>query len=66
MKKNNTPREFYVDFDITVSKRIYVTATSPEEAAKIAQEKVDKDPYTYARNCDCYVCSEITDCDEDI
>lgn len=58
-------KKFYVDVDITMSKRIYVDAENEEEARKIANESVKKEAFYYARHADAYVFHEITDIYED-
>ena len=58
-------KHYVVDMDITVSKRVYVAATSAEEAMRIAKEEVDSDPYNYAWNCDAFVSSTAIDANED-
>ena len=58
-------KEFTVDVDITVSKRIYVDAENEEDAKKKVNEMVKNQPYNYYTKADAYVCHEITDCNED-
>ena len=57
-------KEFTVDVDITVSKRIYVKAENEEEA-KAKVEEMMKYPHYYYTKADAYVCHEITDVCED-
>ena len=57
-------KEFTVDVDITVSKRIYVEAENEEEA-KAKVEEMMKYPHYYYTKADAYVCHEITDVCED-
>lgn len=58
-------KKFFIDVDITMSKRIYVDAENEEDARKIANESVKKEAFYYARHADAYVSHEITDVDED-
>jgi hypothetical protein len=55
-------KEYAVDIDITMSCRVYVEAESEEEAKKLAYEKVDSDPYYYARRAANYVSHVVFDC----
>lgn len=54
-------KEFAVDVDITVSKRIYVDAENEEEARKKADEDVRKYAQYYYTRADAYVSHEIID-----
>lgn len=55
-------KEYAVDIDITMSCRVYVEAESEEEAKKLAYEKVNNDPYYYARRANSsYVGHEVID-----
>jgi hypothetical protein len=58
-------KEFAVDVDITVSKRIYVDAENEDDARKQVEEKVRNYPYYYYTKADAYVSHEITDINED-
>lgn len=58
-------KNYCVDVDITISKRIYVDAENEEEAKKIVDEKVKKYPHYYYTKADAYVSHEITDVCED-
>ena len=58
-------KEFTVEVDITVSKRIYVEAENEEEAEKKVNEMVRNNPGDYYTKANAYVCHEITDCYED-
>ena len=58
-------KEFTVDVDITMSKRIYVEAENEEQAKTIVGNWLGDDPYYYAKTADAYVCHEITDVCED-
>lgn len=52
-------KEYAVDIDITMSCRVYVGAENEEEAKKLANEKVNDDPYYYARLATNYVGHEV-------
>ena len=54
-------KSYRIFMDITISKAICVDAENEEDAMKIAEKRVDKEPYYYAGNADSYVSSEITD-----
>ena len=54
-------KEFAVDVDITVSKRIYVNAENEEEAKKKVDEEVGKYAHYFYTRADAYVSHEITD-----
>lgn len=55
-------KTYEVDIDITMSCRVYVEAENEEEAKKLAKEKVNNDPYYYARSSSaCYVGSDVVD-----
>lgn len=54
-------KSYNVFMDITISKSISIEANSEEEAMKIAEERVNKEPYYYAGCADSYVSSEIID-----
>lgn len=56
-------KQFAVDIDITMSKRIYVDAESEEQARALAEEKM-KDPYYYTK-AGAYVSHEIIDINEE-
>lgn len=58
-------KQYEVDVDITVSKRIFVSASNEEEAKRKANEFLKKDPYYYARTLDAVVGHEIIDVNED-
>jgi len=58
-------KEFTVDVDITVSKKIYVYAENEEDAKKKVNEMVKNYPHYYYTKADAYVCHEITDVYED-
>ena len=58
-------KEFTVEVDITVLKRIYVEAENGEDAKKKANEYIKKEALYFASHADAYVCHEITDVYED-
>ena len=58
-------KEYAVDIDITMSCRVYVEAESEEEAKNLANEKVNNDPYYYARRATNYVSHDVIDCNVD-
>lgn len=58
-------KEFAVDVDITISKRIYVDAENEEQAKAIVNDKVKNYPHYYYTKADAYVCHEITDVTEE-
>lgn len=58
-------KNYVVDVDITVSKRIYVVASNEEEAKRKANEFFEKDPYYYARTMDAIVGHKIIDVNEE-
>ena len=57
-------KEYAVEIDITVSKRIYVEAESEEQAKEIVREKM-KYPHYYYSKADAFVNYEITDINEE-
>ena len=59
-------RLYFVDIDMTLSKRCWVDAESEEDAKRIALERVAKDPYYHAR-LGAFIDAKVTDCfiDED-
>ena len=57
-------KEYAVDVDITVSKRIYVEAESEEQAKELVDEMM-KYPHYYYTKADAYVGHEITDINEE-
>ncbi len=58
-------KNYVVDVDITVSKRIYVVASNEEEAKRKANEFFEIDPFYYAENLDAIVGHKIIDVNED-
>ncbi len=57
-------KQYAVDVDITMSKRIYVDAESEEAAKVIVNNWMQDDPYYYAKDADAYVKHEVTDVTE--
>ena len=58
-------KQFEVDVDITMSKRISVEAESEEHAKAIVNGWMKYNPYEYAHSFDAYVKHEITDVNEE-
>lgn len=48
-------KQFSVDVDITMSKRVYVEAETEEEAMELVDGLIDCNPYGYTSELDCYV-----------
>lgn len=57
-------KEYAIDIDITVSKRIYVDAENEEQAKEIVRDKM-KYPHYYYTKADACVGYEITDINEE-
>lgn len=55
---------YEVRVDITVTKTLYTSAESEEEAERIIKEKLDKDPYYDAKTMDAVLGYEIIEVDE--
>ena len=58
-------KQFEVDVDITMSKRLRVEAESEEHAKAIVNGWMKYNPYEYAHDFDAYVEHEITDVNEE-
>ena len=58
-------KQFEVDVDITMSKRIYVDAENEDEAREKVEQRMKENPYEYAHSFDAYVKHEITDVNEE-
>lgn len=58
-------KQFEVDIDITMSKRIYVDAENEDEAREKVENNMKENPYQYAYDFAAYVSHEITDVNED-
>ena len=57
-------KEFCVSVDFTMSKNVYVEASSAEEAMAKVEEMVSRNPYVYTSNFSHYVQHEIIDAEE--
>jgi hypothetical protein len=55
---------YFVDTDVTISVRMWVSADSEEEAQKEALERIKRDTMYYTQR-GAYVGAEVTDCYED-
>lgn len=53
-------KQFAVDIDITMSKRVYVDAVDETQARLIADNLIPDDPFYYAGSADTYVKHEVT------
>lgn len=53
--------EWYIDMDITITKRIFVKAESEEQARETAMDLYKEDPFGWARCPDAVIDAEITD-----
>lgn len=53
-------KNFDVDVDITMSKRLHVVAESEDDALSIVERMFSKNPYDVAYGFDAYVGHEIT------
>jgi len=58
-------KNYAVDVDITVSKRIYVDAENEDDARKQVEEKLRNYPHYYYTKADSYISHKITDVEED-
>lgn len=61
-------KQFAIDVDFRVTKRIYVDAENEEQAEKLAKEKLDSNPYQYCTtpdSCTDYDICEVSECEED-
>lgn len=58
-------KNFVVDVDFVMSKRIQVQAESEEQARTIFERLLKEDPYDYARQFDAFVGHKIIDVNED-
>ena len=55
---------YFVDTDVTISVRMWVSADSEEDAQKEALDRIKRDTMYYAQH-GAYVGAEVTDCYED-
>ena len=58
-------KNFILDVDFVMSKRIQVEAESEEQAKTIFERLLKEDPYDYARNFDAFVGHKIIDVNEE-
>lgn len=58
-------KNFIIDVDFTMSKRIQVEAENEERAKAIVNGWIKYNPYEFAHNFDAYVTHEITDVNEE-
>lgn len=58
-------KNFIIDVDFVMSKRIEIEADSEEQAKSIFEQKMKKNPYDYARRFDAFVGHKVIDITED-
>lgn len=61
-------KQFSIDVDFRVTKRIYVDAETAEQAEQKAKEMLDNNPYEYCTSpdsCADYDIYEVNECEED-
>lgn len=61
-------KQFAIDVDFRVTKRIYVDAENEEQAEQLAKEKLESNPYQYCTNpdsCADYDIYEVSECEEE-
>lgn len=58
-------KNYSVWCDITMSKRIEVSAENEDEAREKVREMISQDPYEFACNFGAYVSTDIVDVEED-
>lgn len=58
-------KNFILDVDFTMSKRIQVEAENEEHAIAIFEHLMKENPYEFAYRFDAYVDHEVTDVEED-
>lgn len=58
-------KNFIIDVDFTMSKRIQVEAESEEQAIENFERLMKENPYNFACRFDAYVSHEITDVTEE-
>ena len=58
-------KNFIIDVDFVMSKRIQVEAESEEQAKATYERLLKEDPYDYARNFDAFVGHKIIDANEE-
>lgn len=62
-------KQFAIDVDFRVTKRIYIDAENEEQAEKKAKEMLDNNPYEYCTSpdsCADYEIYEVNECEEEI
>lgn len=62
-------KQFAIDVDFRVTKRIYVDADTEEQAEQKAKEMLDNNPYEYCTrpdSCADYEICEVNECEEEI
>lgn len=62
-------KQFAIDVDFRVTKRIYVDADTEEQAEQKAKEMLDNNPYEYCTSpdsCADYEIYEVNECEEEI
>jgi len=58
-------KNFILDVDFVMSKRIEVEADSEEQAKSIFEQKMKKNPYDYACRFDAFVGHKVIDVNEE-
>lgn len=58
-------KQFAVDIDITMSKRIYIDAENEDDAREKVEQKMEENPYEQARDFTSFVDYDITDVNEE-
>lgn len=58
-------KNFILDVDFTMSKRIQVEAENEEHAIEIFEHLMKENPYDFACRFDAYVDHEVTEVEED-
>ena len=61
-------KQFAIDVDFRVTKRIYVDAENEEQAEQLAKEKLDNNPYQYCTSpdsCTDFDIYEVSECEEE-
>lgn len=58
-------KNFILDVDFVMSKRIEIEADSEEQAKSIFEQKMKKNPYDYARQFDAFIGHKVIDVNEE-
>lgn len=58
-------KNFVVDVDFVMSKRIEIEADSEEQAKSIFEQKMKKNPYDYAYGFDAFIGHKVIDVNEE-